>query len=214
MHDQDVVTPAPSRRTLMRGALWTVPVISLATAAPAYAASCTGNSCPGIGLGNVAGAFGANAANWAYGSTSTGWTYSGAAGWTNGNSVGFATNAGRTAMQAASGPNTASRTVTFTAPITLQATCTYKLTFGKWVYYAGGYVAPTYAVKAGTTTITTGTVNAVTPAAQYVDLGTSTYNVPAGTSGVLTFQVTFSGGSSTTDDYLDIMFDRTSITCS
>ncbi|GAB4095276.1 hypothetical protein GCM10028787_07510 [Brachybacterium horti] len=45
--------PAPSRRALMRGAAWSVPVVAAASAAPAFAVSCVSGQFDGIGRGRI-----------------------------------------------------------------------------------------------------------------------------------------------------------------
>ena len=55
------------RRTVVRGAAWTAPVIGASMAAPAFAASpCTTTACPDISFGAVGSANSATAGNgWA-----------------------------------------------------------------------------------------------------------------------------------------------------
>lgn len=218
MNDPNAAPRPAGRRTVVRSAVWTAPTITAVAAAPAFAASCGGGTnCPDLSLGSPSGTAGTGGtSSTGRPSTTTSWTFSATnnTGWVNSNGVGYVTSGGVTVMAVGSAPNVATRTVTFTAPVTLHSTCTYKLTFGQWVYWDSNYYPPPYSVHVGATLVTTGTI-APQPTTGFSDLGLATYDVPSGASGSLTWSVEFSrpGASTSADQYLDYMFYSPSLTC-
>ncbi len=192
------------RRTVVRGAAWTAPVIGASMAAPAFAASpCTTTACPDISFGAVGAANSATAGNgWAF-------TSNGAAnGWSNwtpsANPVGFQPSApgvgGLPATAAAwfaatAEPDTDGRVLTLTqtgAPA-LTAGCSYTLKFGVVTFTSDGTTVRPLIVRAfaGPSTQIAQYTTAGVATAGYTNRGIQTFVLPTGTTGVVSFRFVF-----------------------
>lgn len=207
MTDQD---PYVSRRTLAKGAAWTVPVIALGAAAPATAASCATRTCPVvIGFGALSG----TPVNNVYPSATT-WgpqqvnaTFAGTTrlpGFRSTDPLGSTATGpwwGVGAESAAGG----TVTVSLNSPVTLVAGCSYTLSFNASTYE--GQAQTTLAVNVGAQTVFTlntsssGTVgsglsNAGQLSAPFTVATTTTYSVG------LTITLAAAGTGSNNDIYV------------
>lgn len=208
-------TYTPRRRSIMRGAAWTAPVITTALAAPAFAASpCKSIFCPDISFRDPA----ADNAT----STGNGWSFAPTGGWKSpltANPVGFMKSVAAGAdpiggkgpwFAATNEPNSVGRvlTLTQTGQPALNAGCRYTLKVGVVTYTDNG-VALVLRAFAGGTQIAQNTTSG--NAGAYVDEGIQSYSVTAGTSGVISFKFVFNGAANAATE--DIKLYQPSVTC-
>ncbi len=226
----DDVTTGPARRKLVAGALWAVPTVMAAAAAPAAAASTCPPGCPTAGFGGALNANGwsvstvgtfAQGANQRVGyyASYTPWSGTDACtGATGGTAAGTLTNA----IVGEADPVAAGASITYARTICLVAGVTYTFQFS-WNYYGINsraaflntqLLSPSSAIVASATQVTAtgGTANAQ---------GTRRFSYTATVTGTYTYKYVWTFGTSPTfatsgcNSYAnDIAVQAPTITCS
>lgn len=207
MTEQSTDRPLPTRRTVAKGAAWSVPVLATAATAPAFAASPCG-TCPTIAFGTA----------WSAASTSPS-----TAVWTNANNqVGFVSSdplgggVAGTYFGVGKEPSTAQSISTTLTNVTLAAGCSYVVNsvLSTW---EGSQIAATLTMLVGTQTVLTYTTATGTGGGQRVKSGStftsSAFTVPSTSAYTITLQVSFPGAPSVGENAGDIWFRSPTLTC-
>ena len=199
----------PSRRTLARGAAWSLPVLTVAAAAPATAASPCG-SCP-----TIPGFQG----SWSDASvTPAGATW----GTGNSNKYGFVspnylTGAAGTYFGDSAEPTTTGQSISTTlSSVTLSAACSYVLSYPLSTW-EGSQIAATLTILVGTQTVGTYTTAAGSGAGALgksnAARSTSPFTVPTTGSYPITVRVSFPGPPASGQNAGDIWVGSMTLTC-